>query len=365
MTIAYRADHVGSLLRPPELLEARGRYVKSDLGLEALREVEDRAILDVLALQQKVGLEIFSDGEFRREAFLSDMAASVEGFVPEKTVLEWRGPGGGPADSYSQVVGAKLKQKRRLAANQVEFLKKHAPGAFKLTIPNPALFMFANYKPGLTDRFYPTRADLMNELVGILRGEVQALIRDGVPYIQLDAPQYSFYVDQKQRQQMRDAGVDPDRALEQAVQGDVACLSGLARPGVTLAIHICRGNFRSLWYAEGGYEPIAEKVFGSLPVDRFLLEYDSDRAGGFEPLRFVPKGKAVMLGLVSTKVPTLESQDDLVRRIEEASKYVPVENLGISPQCGFASGAIGNRITLDDQRRKLELVVTTARKVWG
>jgi 5-methyltetrahydropteroyltriglutamate--homocysteine methyltransferase len=365
MTTRDRADQVGSLLRPPELLRARADYAAGRLGPDELGRAEDRAILAALALQRQAGLDIFTDGEYRRGAFLTDLAEAVEGFVPQKVLIEWRGPGGGPAESYSQVVGGRLRQTRRLTAHQVAFLKAHAPGPFKITMPNPALFMFAAYKPGLTDRFYPTRPDLMNDLVGIIRGEIQALRDEGVPYIQLDAPQYSFYVDPRTRDRIRQAGVDPDRAFEEAVSGDVACLEGMTREGVSLAMHVCRGNYRSLWYAEGGYEPIAEKLFGSIPVDRFLLEYDTDRAGGFEPLRFMPRGKTVVLGLVSTKEPRLESQDDLLRRIEEASRYVPAERLALSPQCGFASGAEGNLLSMDDQRRKLELVADTARKVWG
>lgn len=308
---------------------------------------------------------MFTDGEFWREAFLSDMADAVEGFQPERIVLHWRGPGGKPDESASQVVGGKLKQVRRLTAHQVDFLKKHRPGPFKITIPNPALFRFVGYKPGLTDRYYPTRADLMREIVEIIRGEIKALVDDGVPYVQLDAPQYSFYVDAQARERLRATGADPDRAFEEAVAADIACLEGIKREGVTFAMHVCRGNYKGLWYAEGGYERIAEKLFGALPVDRFLLEYDTERAGGFEPLRFVSQGKIVLLGLVTTKEPRLELRDDLMRRIEEAGKYVPVERLALSPQCGFASVAAGNRLSMDDQLRKLELVASTARAVWG
>ena len=364
MPVRYRADQVGSLLRPPELLRARADYGEGRLSLEEFRRIEDQAIVGVLELQRQVGLDVFTDSEYRRGAFLTDMAEAVEGFIPQKILIEWRGPGGGPSESYSQVVGGKLRQTRRLTAHQVGFLKRHGPGPFKITMPNPALFMFAGYKPGLTDRFYPSRSDLMKELVSIIRGEIKALLDEGVPYIQLDAPQYSFYVDGQARERMRQVGVDPDRVFDEAVAGDIACLEGLRREGVTLAMHVCRGNYRSLWYAEGGYEPIAEKLFGSLPVDRFLLEYDTDRAGGFEPLRYVPDGKTVVLGLISTKQPKLESPDHLRRRIDEAAKYVPFERLALSPQCGFASGAEGNLLSMDDQRRKLELLVDTARKVW-
>ena len=217
----------------------------------------------------------------------------------------------------------------------------------------------------MTDRFYPTPAELVQELVGILHREVQALLDEGVTYIQLDSLRYVIELaDTQRRRQMLQVGEDLDRALEDTIAADNATLQGARRPGVTIALHMCRGNNRSAWRSDGGYDVIAERAFGSLNVDRFLMEYDTERAGGFEPLRFMPRDKVVVLGLISSKNPHLESQDQLLRRIDEAAKYVPVENLALSPQCGFASTAPGNMLTPDDQKRKLELVVETARKVW-
>jgi 5-methyltetrahydropteroyltriglutamate--homocysteine methyltransferase len=201
--------------------------------------------------------------------------------------------------------------------------------------------------------------------VEIVRDEVRWLVSEGVSYIQLDAPYYSHYLDPRQRAHMQKAGLDPDRELEHAIAGDNAALQDAPRAGVTLALHVCRGNSKSRWYTEGGYDAIAEKLFGSLEVDRFLLEYDTERSGGFEPLRLVPRGKSVVLGLVTTKEPKLESQNELRRRIDEAAKFVPLEHLALSPQCGFASVAAGNLLSMDEQWEKLELVVETARKVWG
>jgi 5-methyltetrahydropteroyltriglutamate--homocysteine methyltransferase len=202
--------------------------------------------------------------------------------------------------------------------------------------------------------------------VEILKAEVHALVNEGVSYVQIDAPRYSYYVDPKWREWIRtEMGQDPEAALDEAVRADNACLEGARRPGVTLAIHLCRGNNRSHWYAEGGYDAIAEKLFGQLQVDAFLLEYESERAGTFEPLRYVPRGKIVVLGLVSSKLAAMESQDQLAKRIDEASKYVPLENLALSPQCGFASTMEGNLLTEDEQWAKLKLVVETARSVWG
>jgi 5-methyltetrahydropteroyltriglutamate--homocysteine methyltransferase len=365
MTAPYRADHVGSFLRPRELLQARAAHAEGRLSAEALRAAEDRAVLDALRLQQEVGIDIYTDGELRRDSWLSDLAEAVEGFVSERVPMVWRGPGGGIEGSRALVVGAPLRQRRRLTAHETPFLRQHSPGPFKITMPSPSVFIQASYLPGITDRVYPTRKALLAELVPIIRREIEALLAEGVPYIQLDAPQYTYYVDPQVRARMQEQGVDPDALLTDAIAGDRACLEGLAREGVTLALHLCRGNSRSRWIAEGGYDGLAERLFTTLPVDRFLLEYDSDRAGGFEPLRFVPRGKLVVLGLISTKVPETPSVDELRRRIDEAARYVPLEYLAISPQCGFASVAAGNLISPDDQRRKLERVVETARRVWG
>ncbi len=365
MDLSYRADQVGSLLRPPELLAARAAHAEGRLGLAELRRAEDRAILDALDLQRQVGLDVFTDGEYRRGAWMSDMAEAVEGFVPERVPIRWHGPGGGVEGSLALVAGAKLRQVRRLTAHETAYLKANARGPIKMTLPSPSVFMLTSYKPGVTDTVYPTRADLLRDLVPIVRSELKALLEEGVRYLQLDAPQYTYYVDEQVCAGLRQAGVDPDKGLEEAIAADNACLEGIGGAGVTRAIHICRGNNTSRWIAEGGYDPIAEKLFTSLRVDRFLLEYDTKRAGGFAPLRFMPEGKAVVLGLITTKEGRLESQDDLLRRIEEAAAFVPVERLAISPQCGFASAAAGNRLSMDEQRRKLELVVKTARKVWG
>jgi 5-methyltetrahydropteroyltriglutamate--homocysteine methyltransferase len=245
-------------------------------------------------------------------------------------------------------------------------LKQHAPGPIKITMPGVMTRAMAWYKPGLTDRFYPTRPDLMQELVAILQREVQALLDEGVSYIQLDSLHYVIRLaDPRYRQQLLQAGGDPDQELDETIAADNASLRGAQRPGVTVGLHMCRGNNRSAWISEGGYEATAEKAFNALQVDRFLLEYDTERAGGFEPLRFVPRGKTVVLGLISSKEPQLESQDVLRRRIDEAARYMPIENLALSPQCGFASTAPGNLLTWDEQRRKLDLVVETTRRVWG
>jgi 5-methyltetrahydropteroyltriglutamate--homocysteine methyltransferase len=365
MPALYRAEHVGSLLRPPELLQARAAHAAGELPLEELRAAEDRAILRALEKQTQLGLDVVTDGELRRGSWLTDMADAVDGFVSDRVPLEWKGPGGGVEGSTAHAAGAKLRKQRKMTGHEVPFLKKNARGPFKVTLPAPSNFMLASYKTGVTDKFYPTHADLLNDLVEIVRDDVQWLASEGVQYIQFDAPYYSHYLDPQQQARMQQAGLNPDKELENAIAGDNATIRDVSRGSLTLALHVCRGNNRSRWYTEGGYDAIAEKLFGLLQVDRFLLEYDTERSGGFEPLRLVPRAKSVVLGLITTKEPKLESQNDLRRRIDEATKFVPLENLALSPQCGFASVAAGNLLTPDEQWKKLELVVDTARKVWG
>ena len=360
-----RADHVGSLLRPPELLQAREAHAAAKMSLAALRELEDIAILSVVQKQRELGLDIFTDGEMRRGSWLTDMAEAVEGFVSDRVTLAWKGPDGGLEASSANTVGAKLRKARKLTGEELPALQRLAPGRFKMTLPAPSNFMLVSYKRGLTDKFYPTSADLLRDLVEIIRDEVQWLVAAGVTYLQFDAPYYSHYLDPEQRAGMEQQGLDPDKELETAIAGDNVALQAIPRDLVTVAMHVCRGNSRGRWYTVGGYDIIAEKLFGSLNVDRFLLEYDDQRSGGFEPLRLVPHGKTVVLGLVSTKNPKLESPDDLCRRIDSAARFIPLENLALSPQCGFASVAAGNPISMEDQWRKLELVAGTARKVWG
>jgi 5-methyltetrahydropteroyltriglutamate--homocysteine methyltransferase len=367
MSFKYRADQVGSLLRPKELFDARH---DPSVTPEQLKDIEDRHILRILERQQDLGLKIFTDGELRRRGFMSDFHESVEGLDDGgEIVRSWKGQRdavkGDRGPRLAGIVIDKLEQKKRLAKHEADFLKQHAPGDIKMTLPTANQFPAIAYKNGISDRAYPTRSEFLWDIVPIIKSEIRALVDEGVKYIQIDAPRYSYYIDPKWRQYVRDEmGLDPDEALDEAIRADNACLEGAKRDGVVFAIHLCRGNNRSQWYAEGGYDPIAEKLFNQLNVDAFLLEYESERAGTFEPLRFVPRGKVVVLGLVSSKLAELETQDQLVRRIEDASRYVPLENLALSPQCGFASTMEGNLMTEEEQWSKLQLVVDTAREVW-
>jgi 5-methyltetrahydropteroyltriglutamate--homocysteine methyltransferase len=365
MANTIRADHIGSLLRPPDLLQAR----QTPGNVEKLRALEDQHILRVLAKQKELGFEIFTDGELRRRNFMSDFTDAVEGFdFGDAVARNWSAgdKGAAPVSNVNGIVTRKLRQLRPLTGHELPFMKKHSPGNIKMTLPSATQFPAISFKRGVTDAVYKDHSALLWAVVDIMKSDLAALSSAGGNYIQIDAPRYSYYMDPKWREWIRtEIGLDPDAALEEAVKADNACFRAARRPGVTLAIHLCRGNNRSHWYAEGGYDAIAEKLFGTLDVDRFLLEYDDQRSGTFEPLRFVPKGKTVVLGLVSSKVPQMENSTELAKRIEEASRYVPMENLALSPQCGFASTAEGNLITEDRQWAKLKLVADTARHVWG
>jgi 5-methyltetrahydropteroyltriglutamate--homocysteine methyltransferase len=368
----FRADHVGSLLRPRVLLEARGAFARGQIGLHQLRLIEDHAILDVLSMQRQTGINILSDGEFRRSSWLGGILENVRGLAATEPRVgsankpDWRGVGETVAREDTAVptveVVGKLSAEARFTEVEGRFLKEHAAGPFKITLPSPHLLMHL-YQPGTTERIYQKRKDMLADIVSICRREVDALAQDGVPYIQIDSLRYTDILDERRRRKWEAIGVE--KVLDETIAADNAVLAGAKRAGVTRGVHMCRGNHRSAWAGEGGYEMIAEKLFSELDTDRFLLEYDDERSGGFEPLRFVPEGKIVVLGLVTTKIPALESRDELRRRIDEAAKYVPLERLAISPQCGFASTHLGNLLTEAEEMRKLELVAETARAVWG
>ena len=370
MPVPYRADHIGSFLRPQGLLEARREDSPSH---SRLREIEDREILRVLARQRELGFDIFTDGEFRRSNFMGDFTEAIEGVdYGEGLERSWKteqvdqrqpNPRLGPVRG---IVVSRLKQVRPLTGHELPFLKQHSPGDIKMTLPSATQFPAIMFKWGTTDKIYKDHKALLCEIVQIIKAEVAKLAAEGVKYIQIDAPRYSYYMDPKWREWIRtNMHVEPDVALDDAIRADNECFRAARRPGVVLGIHLCRGNSRSHWYAEGGYDPIAEKLFAAMDVDRFLLEYEDARSGTFAPLRFVPKNKVVVLGLISSKIAKLESGDEIARRVQQAAQYMPLENLALSPQCGFASTMEGNLLAEDDQWEKMRLVVETARRVWG
>jgi len=366
MPAAFRADHVGSLLRPAELLQAR-RGAVDDAA--RLREIEDREIARVLRKQAELGFEIFTDGELRRKNFMSDFTEAVSGFdMGDAVPRAWQAGGGeqAPVSSVTGIVRAKLQQTRGLTQHELPFLRKHSPGAIKLTLPSATQFPAIAWKRGISETAYPDPSALLWDIVEILKTELAAVSAQGVAYLQIDAPRYSYFVDAKWRDWIRaEMRVEPDALLDESIRADNACLAAARRPGVIRALHLCRGNNRSHWYAEGGYDPVAETLFQTMDADRFLLEYDDERSGGFEPLRLVPRDKTVVLGLVSSKRPELESPDLLARRVDEAARHFPIENLALSPQCGFASTDEGNLLGEDAQWAKLGLVAETARRIWG
>jgi 5-methyltetrahydropteroyltriglutamate--homocysteine methyltransferase len=368
MSLSYRADHVGSLLRPVELLNARRSHMPQD----EIHALEDQQILRILERQKELGLEIFTDGELRRTNFMSDITEAVEGFdLGDAVQRSWNDdakttPQPAPVSSITGIVTSTLKQKQPFTGRELPFLREHAPGPIKMTLPSATQFPAISFKYGVTDAVYRDPYALLSAITELMVEDLRTLAASGVSYLQIDAPRYSYYLDPKWTAWMeKELRVDPAEMLTASLNADNACFAAARHAGVTLAIHLCRGNNRSHWYAEGGYDAIAERLFHELAVDRLLLEYDDERSGTFEPLRFVPKGKTVVLGLVSTKHAVLERKEDLLRRINEASKWLPLEQLALSPQCGFASTMEGNLLTEEQQWAKLKLVVDTAREVWG
>jgi len=362
----FRADHVGSLLRPQSLLEARRRLEAGMIEADELREVEDEAIAAVVKMQKDAGIDIVTDGEFRRRDFRAGFVEAVDGISMRTVEMPWHSTGGvATLPSKQFLITARLEQRRRLAEGEAAYLQSLTTAPIKVTLIAPGFLVERFWHDGDTDQFYASREELAAEVAAITRAEIEALIAEGVRYVQLDNPGYSAFLGTHARE--HDNGADLRAAFERMLSTDIAAVDGVDRPrGVSIGMHVCRGNQASMWLGAGDYEPIAEQLFQTLPVDRFLLEYDDDRAGGFEPLRFMPKDRMVVLGLVSSKQPELETLEGLQERIDEAARFVDIDNLALSPQCGFASVAEGgNRLTAADQFAKLQLVSDTALATWG
>ncbi len=358
----FRADHIGSLLRPGDLLAARAANESGTLSSERLREIENTAILDALAMQREVGLPIVSDGEMRRENWYLGPVGAIDGLEVVNRSMTWHGVDGSHVEEVTAmaVAKAKLQAKGRFTEVESRFLAAHAGRPFKITMPSPA-FAASFFEPGKAPGVYDRPDQLVPDLISIWSKECAGVVADGAAYIQFDEG-FTIFAADGWRERFATMGADGDAMLAGAIATENAVWDTVTNSQVTRSIHLCLGNSRSRYAFAGGYDGIAERVFNELHVDRFLLEYDSERAGGFEPLRHVPAGKVAVLGLITTKVGKLETEDLLLRRIEEAAKFCPIERLAISPQCGFASLKEGNDITRDEQRRKLELVVRVARK---
>jgi 5-methyltetrahydropteroyltriglutamate--homocysteine methyltransferase len=358
-----RSDVVGSLLRPDYLREAQAQLERGDLTPAAYKAIEDRSVDEAVALQQDAGLAVVTDGEMRRYAFYGHLVEALEGF--DKFAgwsITFRDGEGHEAALKRPVVVEKLHWRRQMAVEEFTYLRGRTTVPAKVTLLS-AQQAAAYYDPDKSRAAYATRDAYLADLVDFTRREIAELKRLGCEYVQIDAPQYAALLDETIREGYRQRGSDPDRLLAASVELDNAIVDG--HTGMTFGIHICRGNHKSMFYASGGYDRIAAEVFGRSKFDRFLLEYDDERSGTFEPLRHVPDGRVVVLGLVSSKIERMESGDTLKARIREASKYIPLDRLALSPQCGFASTHEGNRISPEVQRRKLELVARTAREVWG
>jgi 5-methyltetrahydropteroyltriglutamate--homocysteine methyltransferase len=371
MATDIHAEHVGSLLRQPWLLTARADHRAGKITEGELRAAEDRAAAENIEVQRSAGIRVFTDGEVRRTNWMTGILESIGGMSPVHTpMVTWHRPDGEvpPEEETDFVMTAatsKVFQKDHLTAVEAEYMNSRVPGQFKVTMMSAAMGAMA-WQADVSAAAYPDPAELVNDLVALQIAEVTELAARGARWVQLDSLSYNQVFDDEFRAATLNP-MDPQVILAASVAADTSIVSGIkaANPGVTVGMHICRGNNRSAYMARGGYEPVAERLFGTVPVDRFLLEYDDERSGGFEPLRFVRPGAVVVLGLVSSKTPVLESQDALRRRIDEAARYVPLENLALSPQCGFASTSAGNVLTPDQQQAKLALVVDTAAKVWG
>jgi 5-methyltetrahydropteroyltriglutamate--homocysteine methyltransferase len=374
-----RTDVVGSLLRPAGLKEARTAFDEGKIDANQFRAVEDAAVDGAVRLQENVGLDVISDGEMRRLNFQDSFGAAVEGFDANRSTLkvyERRVEGSAPlqrwdiaqmhdvgtAVSHRRPTKARLKLARNVPLDEYNAVRKVAKTPAKVSLIGPDRIS-QRFDHQASKAVYRDMDDFVGDVVAIERAIVESVVAAGCRYIHIDAPGFTAYVDAPSLAQMRARGEDPEANFARSIKAEAAVVANLGE--VATGIHLCRGNQRSMWHREGSYDAIAERLFNELPHDRFLLEYDSPRAGSFAPLRFVPKGRVVVLGLISTKVPDMEKVDDLKRRIEEAAKVLPLDQLAISPQCGFASDVVGNLLSPDDQKRKLELVVETARQVWG
>jgi 5-methyltetrahydropteroyltriglutamate--homocysteine methyltransferase len=363
----FRADHVGSLLRPPALLAARERWKAGALPTGELSRLEDEAVRAAIVFQESVGLQAVTDGDYRRDHWWVDFVSAIEGvkisgglpvkFHNEGGDVEYAPPRAVVTDRLRRPVGG-------ISTRDFAFLKSSTGRTAKECVPSPTIVHFRGGRDAVSRTAYPDLDVFFTDLARVYNEEFRAMAAIGCEYLQIDDTNFAFLCDPALRENVKRMGEDPDRLPHTYAKLVNDSIAGL-RPKTSVCVHLCRGNHESSWVAEGGYEPVAEAMFNELEVDGFFLEYDLPRAGDFRPLRFLPKDKKVVLGLVTTKKATLESRDEIRRRIDEAARIVPLEQLCLSPQCGFASTKLGNKLTVEDQKRKLELVVGVADAVWG
>lgn len=360
---AFRADVIGSMLRPDSLLRARTEYGEGRMTSAEFKQIEDRAVDECIALQERAGVDVVTDGEMRRNVFASQLVQATEGFssIAGNTV-DWFDLEGRIERSPVTVgLVGKIRRKRHLSAEEFVYVRARTERATKITLPSPTMYAYY-WVPGVSDGAYPSADAYMADVTDILREEVAELVRLGARYIQFDAPEFGMLIDDHQRAWFSAKGFNPDRMIHEGVDMINTLVSG--HPGITFGLHICRGNDASRYMARGAYGRVASAIFPRVRTERLLLEYDDERSGDFAPLAMVPEDKIVVLGLVTTKSPRQETVEELRARILEASSYVPLERLALSPQCGFASVARGNAIGFAIQERKLKLVAEVARQVW-
>jgi len=364
-TPPFRADHVGSFLRPRDLLEARERKAKGELDAAGLRKVEDQAIAEIVKFQEDVGLQSITDGEFRRTYFHIDFLEQIGGVKTDIPVKIKRPDGTEELAPPVMRVIDKVRHVKDIQLADFQYLQSCTKRTPKVTIPSPTMLHFRGGRAGISKQHYPElEPDFYEDVARAYGEELASLAKAGCRYVQMDDTNLAYLCDEKMREAARSRGDDPNE-LPHRYAKFINRVVAKKPAGMTLAVHLCRGNFQSTWAAQGGYEPVAEALLSEMNVDAYFLEYDDQRSGDFKPLRFLPKGKIVVLGLVTTKLDALEKKDDLKRRIEEASKYAPLEQLALSPQCGFSSTVHGNKIAVEAQRTKLRLVIETAEEVWG
>jgi 5-methyltetrahydropteroyltriglutamate--homocysteine methyltransferase len=363
-----RTDVVGSLLRPPPLVEAQERLARGELAVPDFKRIEDRAVDGAIALQEEAGLEVVTDGEMRRISFQSQMTAAVEGFgewdLDAFLWGEWHSDELGDlvVERPPIAVVGKLRRRRFLSAEEFTYARARTDRVLKVTLPSPSLF--ANFwEPERSTSAYKSPEDFLGDVAEILREEVEELVRLGATYIQLDAPHYPLLVDERYRDFYESRGWPAERWLEVGLELDNHVMGD--HPGVTFGIHLCRGNQASRWLVSGGYDWLAKRLFPKVRAQRLLLEYDDERSGDFEPLRQVPDDKVVVLGLVTTKTARRETVDELAARVRDAAQFVALDRLALSPQCGFATSVVGNALSVDDERAKLRTIVETAEELWG
>jgi len=359
----FHAETVGSLLRPAYLATAREQLERGEITPAAFKKIEDRAVDEAVALQEAAGLDVVTDGEQRRYAFFGHLVEALEGFDKfGGWAIPFRDEGGQTLTQKRPVVVEKMKWRHQMSVEEFTYLRGRTKKPVKVTLLS-AQQAAAYYDPDKSRGAYPTRDAYLADIVDFTRREIQELRRLGCSYVQIDAPQYAALLDESIREGYRQRGSDPDKLIGACIEMDNAIVDG--HPGMTFGVHICRGNNQSMFYASGGYDRIAEQVFRRSKFHRFLLEYDDARSGTFEPLKYMPDDRIVVLGLVSTKKARVETVEELRARVADAARLVPLERLAVSPQCGFASTAEGNRISPDEQRRKLEAVAATARATWA